>query len=110
MEEAVIASKGHRVRTACDGAEALARCGQEIPRLVFVDYSMPRMDGLTFAAEFRKRYGRSGFLVLVSGDPDVATLAPAAGADAWLQKPFRITDFLEVVDRVLGEAGERGAV
>jgi CheY-like chemotaxis protein len=109
LEEHIIASEGHHVRVARDGREALARCAEEVPRLVLLDYNMPRMDGLEFAAEFRRRYGCRGYLVLVSADPDVARLAAQAGADAWLAKPFQATDILELLDRLFSGGALRTA-
>lgn len=107
LEGLIIASEGHQVRVARDGREALARCAEKVPLLVLLDYNMPRMDGLGFASEFRRRYGRRGCLVLVSADPDVARLAAQADADAWLSKPFREKDILRLLDRLLSDGARR---
>jgi len=48
-------SKGHNVKTASSGQEALKIIEQDEPRLVFLDLNMPDMDGIQVLREIRKR-------------------------------------------------------
>ncbi|HEY0970600.1 MAG TPA: response regulator [Gemmatimonadales bacterium] len=55
---AVIAARlralGVEVHEACDGAQALAGCGEHAPDLVVLDVSMPNVDGFDFVASCRE--------------------------------------------------------
>ena len=42
----VLSGQGYKVRTACDGEEALQVMQQWTPDLIITDLSMPNMDGL----------------------------------------------------------------
>ena len=55
---------GHDVRTAHNGAEALAIAGEFKPQIVLLDLGMPKMDGYETAREMRKRpWGKRATLI-----------------------------------------------
>ena len=57
---------GYQVELAADGEEALATlAGAPAPCVVLVDLLMPGVNGLTFIARLRERYGASRFPVIV---------------------------------------------
>ncbi|WER48719.1 ATP-binding protein [Cupriavidus sp. WKF15] len=97
---------GHRVDTAADGCEALARLvtpepGQADPfDLVVCDCAMPVMDGLAFARALRERNDTLARLPLIgctaSAVPEDHHAALQAGMDGVLVKPVGL--------RALGEA------
>ncbi|MFC3531079.1 SpoIIE family protein phosphatase [Vogesella facilis] len=86
----VISQHGHRVIEAADGAEALARCEQQLPDLILMDVIMPVMDGLTTTRQLRERYNKQWipiiFLTGMSEQEDVLA-GLAAGGDDYLTKP-----------------------
>jgi DNA-binding response OmpR family regulator len=102
--EMILVDAGRRVRTARDGAAALARASEELPGLVLLDMRMPGMNGWEFAREFRDRWGRPCPVVVVTAAENARRWAEEIGADAWLAKPFDIDDVLALVDRFLGPA------
>ena len=60
--------RGHDVRTAHDGAEALAVAGEFKPEIVLLDLGMPKMDGYETAREIRRRpWGRRATLIALTG-------------------------------------------
>ena len=46
MYEQELTKEGYLVKMACDGKEALAKIGEELPDLIVLDIRMPNMDGL----------------------------------------------------------------
>jgi CheY-like chemotaxis protein len=81
---------GYEVRTAYDGASALAAAEGFRPDLWVIDIGMPRMDGYAVARTVRQRPAlRSAKLVALtawSGEPH-QRLAREAGFDHYLTKP-----------------------
>lgn len=76
---------------AADGRQALAACSFSMPDAIFVDSSMPVLDGYDFLRELRQMPGGDKpKIVFCSTEHDVALIARAmhAGADDFLMKPF----------------------
>ena len=97
-------SLGFRVVKARDGAHALEQfqdLGQDLV-LVFMDLSMPRMDG-TSAFQAMHRARPEVPVVLTSGyDQKEATEdLLAQGLAGFIQKPYRIRDLARELDRIL---------
>jgi two-component system chemotaxis response regulator CheY len=85
---------GAEVRETEDGKKALARLEQgDMPHVMLLDWSMPEMDGYTLLQIIR---GRSEWknlkIVMVTGEEQADSVhkALAAGADAYLVKPFTV--------------------
>jgi len=81
--------KGHDVRVAADGEEAVAIGLGFEPQIAFVDIGMPRMDGFEVARRLRERLGRRVRLVALTGwgqDED-RRRSREAGFDHHLTKP-----------------------
>ncbi len=64
---------GFTVRTFYDGLTALEHAQQDSPDVVFSDVVMPRMDGLTLAAQLRKHFPHCRVL-LASGNAGLSNL------------------------------------
>jgi two-component system chemotaxis response regulator CheY len=80
-----------RVSEAADGSQALELCRQAMPDFVFVDWSMPVMDGFEFVKLLRATPGGDQpKVIFCTVDNDVAQIARAvrAGADEHMMKPF----------------------
>ncbi len=101
----IVTEAGYRVRTAPDGAAALARVAERMPALVLLDMRMPVMNGWEFARTFRQRHGRAAPVVVVTAAEDARARAEEIGADGWLSKPFEIDDVLRIVERWVGPPG-----
>jgi two-component system, chemotaxis family, chemotaxis protein CheY len=86
------------VTEAKEGIEALRRIGASKFDLVFLDYTMPGLNGIETLMEIRRQYPRIGVVLMSSPqDETLAERARAAGAAAFLSKPFYPSD----VDAVL---------
>ena len=109
----ILRRRGHHVRTANDGLEAVAALETFRPDVVLMDVQMPGMNGLDAAAAIRAREAGTGRHV-----PIVAMTAHAmdshrqrcldAGMDAYLAKPVSADTLVETVERMAG-AGEPDA-
>jgi DNA-binding response OmpR family regulator len=88
------------VGSVADGAAALDLARAELPDLAILDVSMPGATGLEVCAALRAdpATSRIGILLLSAGASleDVAA-GLAAGADAYLAKPFQVAGLIHQV-------------
>ena len=85
------------VRTAIDGADALAQITERPPDLVVTDVMMPNLDGFELLAKLRQqpRTQRLPVIVLSARAGEEATVEGLdAGADDYLVKPFSGAELL----------------
>ena len=100
-----LASAGHSVTEASNGAEALEVIKGGVFNLIISDINMPVMDGLTFIKNVRvlAAYKFTPILVLTTEmDPAKKKIAKDAGATGWLVKPFDPEQLLNTIRKVLG--------
>ena len=98
----VLVDDGHEVRTAANGAAALAELEEWEPQLIVLDLMMPVMDGFAFRAEQLRRGLRVDVPVLVlSAVRDLDGAAARIDAAARLSKPFRLEEVLASVSTLL---------
>lgn len=94
---------GFDVATAKDGEEALALARARRPVVVVLDVMMPRLDGVELVKTLRadRELGDVKIILLSARaqDTDVAR-GLAAGADAYLVKPFKYTELAEEIERL----------
>lgn len=92
-----------QVEEARSAAEAEARIAAGAPDVVVLDVAMPGMDGLSFCRALKASPRTSRLpVVILSGADTGEREAHAAGADAFLQKPFSPLDLLGVVEELSG--------
>ena len=105
MVSSRLARAGYDVVTASRGDDALRLVQENRPRLVLLDVVMPGLDGVEVARRIRADAALAGtFIVLLtslSEDSEVAT-GMAAGADAYLTKPFSPQDLQTQVEVLIG--------
>ena len=106
----MLVADGYRVREARDGRECVEEARAEAPDLALIDLSMPQLDGWGALRELRAdAQTRSIPCVAVTAfaaEQD-RRRALAAGFDAYISKPYRAKELLEVVGRLL-EGGRDG--
>jgi two-component system chemotaxis response regulator CheY len=95
---------GYEVIDACNGKEALAKLEKERVHLIISDVNMPVMDGITFLKEV-KRHPTCKFTPVImltteAGD-DMKQEGRAAGAKAWIVKPFQPRSLLDAVSKLV---------
>lgn len=107
----ILAGEGYRVLAAQNGAEALRVLEGDRPCVVLLDMRMPTLDGWGFAAAMRDR-GLRYPLVVVTAAENARAWAQEIGADAYLAKPFQLSELLRIVERFCprpggGDGGDR---
>jgi len=95
---------GYRVAQAPDGEAALALARELSPAVVVLDVMMPRLTGTEVLAALRADEATKSLqVILISAraqDADVQK-GLAAGADAYLAKPFQAPELIELVKRMV---------
>ena len=98
---------GHDVVTGSDGFEAVALTRIEIPDLVLLDVRMPKMNGYDACREI-KQDPETGHIPVVflsaKGQESEIEEGLAAGAAAYLLKPFAPDALVQELQRVMDEA------
>ena len=98
------------LRTAADGKLGVELAESQRPDLILLDLNLPSMTGEEVLTRLRAHPGDARVaVVVVSADSTSRNLTRLlhAGADAYLTKPFDLTDFLEIVDAQLTRAQAR---
>jgi CheY-like chemotaxis protein len=98
---------GYEVVTATRGDEALRFVQENHPRLALLDVEMPGLDGVEVTRQIRADPALAGTLiVLLTGHSEESEIAAglAAGADAYLTKPFSPQDLQTQVSKLIGGA------
>jgi CheY-like chemotaxis protein len=104
----MLESAGHTVRETRDGRECLEAVGRELPDVALLDLSMPGLDGWQVLAELRgdaRTRSLPCVAVTAFASERDRERALAAGFDAYVTKPFRSKDLLEVIDSLLHPCG-----
>lgn len=96
-----LATQGHRLYEANDGATGLVQFQTLQPDLILLDINMPGMDGFTILREIR-HYDVTVGIIMVSGQSAKGLIAKAflSGADQYLIKPLRLQLVFDEVKRV----------
>jgi len=99
-----LSEAGYDVLEACDGQDALARLkGQKI-HLMICDVNMPNMDGITFLKAVRvlPDYKFTPIIMLTTeAGAEKKQEGQAAGARAWMVKPFKPDQLLGAVAKLV---------
>lgn len=95
---------GYEVIDAVNGSEALKKLAAERVNLIISDVNMPVMDGITFLKEVKKhptcKFTPVIMLTTESGD-DKKQEGRAAGAKAWIVKPFEPRALIDAVSKLV---------
>jgi two-component system, OmpR family, response regulator len=87
--------EGWEVRTAGDGAAAVAAAREMRPDLVVLDVMLPDMDGLEVLRRLRNEFERTPVLFLTAKDAVEDRIAGlTAGGDDYVTKPFSIEELV----------------
>jgi DNA-binding response OmpR family regulator len=93
--ERALRLEGFAVRTAADGAEALASLAAEPPAAIVLDVVLPDLDGREVAARLRAAGDQVPICILSARDEVADRVAGLqAGADDYLVKPFAVEELV----------------
>ena len=97
-------SAGWEVEEAEDGVVALEKAKGAKFNCVVADVNMPNMDGITFVQEVKKlaNYKFTPIIMLTTESQEAKKQAgQAAGAKAWVVKPFQPAQMLAAVSKLI---------
>jgi two-component system chemotaxis response regulator CheY len=104
MVSVVLRGGGYQVIESVDGLDALSKLkGQEL-HLFLTDVNMPKMDGFEFTRKLRAmpQYKFVPIVLLTTeSTAEKKQQGKAAGATAWIVKPFDPDQLLAVVKKVI---------
>ncbi len=92
----MLEASGFEVRGCEDGASALDAAAESDFHVIITDYRMPNMTGVDVAKRLRMRFPASIIIGVSSDDKREEFLA--AGANAFLLKPYRYGDLLDLMN------------
>ena len=104
--EQLLARRGHRVRTAKDGREALGLAAEGTFDLLMLDVHMPELDGFEVVRAIRDRERTAGghlpvIALTARSRKEDRERCLAAGMDGFLTKPISASELLGVIDRLV---------
>ena len=97
-------SAGYEVVEACDGQDALGKLTGQKFHLMICDVNMPNMDGISFLKALRQNPGYKFTPVIMlttEAGEDKKREGQAAGARAWVVKPFKPEQLLHAVSKLI---------
>ena len=96
--------KGYEVLEAANGQEALTKLDGERCSLIISDVNMPVMDGITLLKEIKRHpnYKFTPVIMLTTeAGEDKKQEGRAAGAKAWITKPFQPQTLVDAVSKLI---------
>jgi CheY-like chemotaxis protein len=94
---------GSRLLEASDGVQAIEAAVEERPQIIFLDYDMPRLNGIETCRRLRSDPATADATIVMltaMADGPAKDRATAAGADLFLTKPFSPLRLLRLVDEL----------
>jgi len=103
----ILALMGYRVHLADDGDTSLKEAINIRPDVILSDVNMPNMNGIIMLEELKQRFGREEMpvFIIISAKVEPASIEQgiAAGADAYITKPFDHNYLVEVIEEQLAK-------
>ena len=105
--ERLLARRGHRVRVANNGREALSLALEGVFDLLFLDVHMPELDGFQVIRAIRERERSTGghlsvIALTARARQEDRARCLAAGMDDFLAKPIQAADLWAATERLTG--------
>jgi len=104
LERIILTSKGYAVMEASDGRTALDTIAATSPDLILLDLMLPKIDGFEVCRRVKQNTLSSHIPVVILTARRTAEdkrRAREVGADAFLTKPFRSSEVLSTIEKLL---------
>ena len=102
-----LTAAGYDVVEAADGVDGLKKlaelAGKKV-HLIISDVNMPRMDGIEFVTQLKQKNAfkfTPVIMLTTEGDDEIKMAGKAAGARAWIIKPFNPEQMLNAVSKLI---------
>lgn len=105
MVKFALKTKGHDVVTAVDGREGLEKLMERDYELIILDINMPRLDGFGLLDKLKRIPEKADIPILMlttEGQEEDKDKALGMGANTYMVKPFKPTELISTVERMLG--------
>ncbi len=106
----ILEAEGYRVAVAADGLEGLKAFFETRPTLVLLDILMPEMNGWQLLERIREVSEVPVIIVTALGREQDTVRGLRSGADDYVVKPVRRSEFLARVDAILRKANPSAQV
>lgn len=96
-------ANGFEVHWACDGEEGLRKALEKRPALILMDIVIPKGNGLEICRRLKSDAKLKSIPVILMTAFDVENFdrqCRAAGADAWLKRPYNPADLIELIQNL----------
>ncbi len=108
--EDVLGDAGHRVLVAVNGRQALQLVTEERPALVITDFMMPVMDGAALIHAMSTEPKLAAVpIILMSSLPETAVAERTNGYTAFVRKPYKIFDLIDLVTQIVEDGHQPDA-
>ncbi|MBN1521145.1 MAG: response regulator [Candidatus Aureabacteria bacterium] len=97
---------GYEVVTGRDGQEALEMARKENPDIIILDLMLPKMNGYTVCGLLKRDAAFSKIPVIMltaRAQESDKKQGREAGADAYVKKPFKSEELLDIIERFLSQ-------
>jgi len=104
MAAQILRNYGHQVWIAENAEQGLDLAAFYHPDLIVYDYWLPDLDARTFLARLRADESLKGIKVVVCTATPKVALQQALGEtaiDGFIPKPYRLSNFMEVIEEAL---------
>ncbi|UCF34498.1 MAG: response regulator [Phycisphaerales bacterium] len=106
IQKSVLMQLGHNdIVEASDGLEALDQYKRESPDLIFIDWNMPNMDGITLVRKIRE-IDKNTPLIMCTTQAEKSRVLEAikAGVNNYVVKPFMTESLAEKITQTMEKA------
>ncbi len=98
----IVSREGYQVHQASDGVDALQTLAKTPCQIVISDIKMPNMDGIELLDQIRGKHPMISVILVTAYAGEYSMQdALAAGADAFITKPFKNVEIAETLRNVL---------
>ena len=105
VEESVLGKAGYEVVSATGGRDGVAKMEAATFNVILTDLNMPDLDGVSLIKHARAslKHRLTPIVMITTESKDTKKQeGKAAGATAWMVKPFTPEQLLSVVKRIIG--------
>lgn len=107
----ILSDKGYEVLTAARGLEAIKLVQSEVPHMIILDAMLPEVHGFDICKRIKgsSKYGHIPVIMISAiyrGWRYAQDLKNSYGVDEFIEKPFRISELIQKVDKLIESSNE----